>query len=148
MIQYAPIRIRPKRSPQAQREVRRDTPLRKARTCYGHLAGVAGVALMEELLGREWLEEEPVPVSGNRVRYVLTTKGRKAMEELGVEVSTAAKSTCNFAFGCLDWTEPGLHLGGSLGRAVTACLSERGFVVRTEGEREVTLDGSPRFWVT
>ncbi|MCS5667777.1 MAG: hypothetical protein NZ876_10365 [Dehalococcoidia bacterium] len=148
MIQYAPIRTRPKRSPQAQREVRRDTPLRKARTCYGHLAGVAGVALMEELLGREWLEEEPVPVSGNRVRYVLTTKGRKAMEELGVEVSTAAKSTGNFAFGCLDWTEPGLHLGGSLGRAVTACLSERGFVVRTKGKREVTLDGSPRFWVT
>ena len=148
MIQYAPIRTRPKRSPQAQREVRRDTPLRKARTCYGHLAGVAGVALMEELLGREWLEEEPVSVSGNRVRYALTTKGRKAMEELGVEVSTAAKSTGNFAFGCLDWTEPGLHLGGSLGRAVTACLSERGFVVRTEGEREVTLDGSPRFWVT
>ncbi len=148
MIQYAPIRIRPKRSPQAQREVRRDTPLRKARTCYGHLAGVAGVALMEELLGREWLEEEPVPVPGNRVRYALTTKGRKAMEELGVEVSTAAKSTGNFAFGCLDWTETGLHLGGSLGRAVTACLSERGFVVRTEGKREVTLNGSPRFWVT
>jgi len=148
MIQYAPIRIRPKRSPQAQREVRRDTPLRKARTCYGHLAGVAGVALMEELLGREWLEEEPAPVSGNRVRYALTTKGRKAMEELGVEVSTAAKSTGNFAFGCLDWTEPGLHLGGSLGRAVTDCLSERGFVVRTEGKREVTLNGSPRCWVT
>lgn len=148
MIQYAPIRTRPKRSPQAQREVRRDTPLRKARTCYGHLAGVAGVALMEELLGREWLEEEPVPVSGNRVRYALTTKGRKAMEELGVEVSTAANSTGNFAFGCLDWTEPGLHLGGSLGRAVTDCLSERGFVVRTEGEREVTLDGNPSFWVT
>ena len=148
MIQYAPIRIRPKRSPQAQREVRRDTPLRKARTCYGHLAGVAGVALMEELLRREWLKEEPVPVSGSRVRYALTTKGRKAMEELGVEVSTAAKSTGNFAFGCLDWTEPGLHLGGSLGRAVTAYLSERGFVCRTEGKREVTLDGSPRFWVT
>tara|TARA_B100000745_G_scaffold44327_1_gene26790 strand:+ start:217 stop:528 length:312 start_codon:yes stop_codon:yes gene_type:complete len=103
---------------------------------------------MEELLRREWLEEEPVPVSGNRVRYALTTKGRKAMEELGVEVSTAAKSTGNFAFGCLDWTEPGLHLGGSLGRAVTAYLSERGFVCRTEGKREVTLDGSPRFWVT
>ena len=148
MIQYAPIRTRPKRSPQAQREVRQDTPLRKARTCYGHLAGVAGVALMEELLGREWLEEEPVPVSGNRVRYALTTKGRKAMEELGVEVSTAVKSTGNFAFGCLDWTESGLHLGGSLGRAVTDCLSERGFVVRTEGKREVTLDGSPRVWVT
>ena len=47
-----------------------------------------------------------------------------------------------------DWPAAGLHLGGSLGRAVTACLSERGFVGRTEGKREVTLDGSRRFWLT
>ena len=47
MTQNEPIRVRPKFSPQSQREVRRNTPLRQARTCYGHLAGVAGVALMD-----------------------------------------------------------------------------------------------------
>jgi len=36
-------------SAQAAREVRRDTALRRARTCYDHLAGVAGVALFDEM---------------------------------------------------------------------------------------------------
>ncbi len=139
--------MRPKRSPQAEREVRRDTRLRQARTCYGHLAGVAGVALMEEMLGLDWLQETPEPVSGNRVGYSLTTKGHQEMEVLGVDISSAAASTGNFAFGCLDWTEQGLHLGGSLGRAVTACLSEQGFVGRTSGTREVTLNGGPTIWL-
>ena len=139
--------MRPKRSPQAEREVRRDTRLRQARTCYGHLAGVAGVALMEEMLGLDWLQETPEPVSGNRVGYSLTTKGHQEMEVLGVDISSAAASTGNFAFGCLDWTEQGLHLGGSLGRAVTPCLSEQGFVGRTSGTREVTLNGGPTIWL-
>jgi len=139
--------MRPKRSLQAEREVRRDTRLRQARTCYGHLAGVAGVALMEEMLGLDWLQETPEPVSGNRVGYSLTTKGHQEMEVLGVDISSAAASTGNFAFGCLDWTEQGLHLGGSLGRAVTACLSEQGFVGRTSGTREVTLNGGPTIWL-
>jgi hypothetical protein len=66
-----------------------------------------------------------------------------AIYEPGLDLSEAAKSTGIFAFGCLDWTERGLHLGGPLGRAVTACLSEQGFAVRTGGMREVTIDGSP-----
>ena len=148
MTQNEPIRVRPRCSPQAQREVRRNTRLRQARTCYSHLAGVAGVALMDEMLGLEWLEEGRQPVSGNRVRYELTPKGLQAMDEFGVDLSAAAKSTSIFAFGCLDWTEPGLHLGGSLGRAVTACLSVRGLVGRTPGTREVTLQSSPSSWLT
>ena len=148
MTQNEPIRIRPKFSPQSQREVRRNTHLRQARTCYGHLAGVAGVALMDEMLGLKWLEENSEPVSGNRVRYELTPKGLQAMDEMGVDLTAAFKSTGIFAFGCLDWTEPGLHLGGSLGRAVTAYLSERGLVGRTSGTREVTLQSSPSSWLS
>ncbi len=103
---------------------------------------------MNEMLGLGWLKEDATPVSGNRVGYTLTPKGLQAMGQLGVDVASAAESTGNFAFGCLDWTEPGLHLGGSLGRAVTACLSERGFVGRTLGTREVELQGSPSVWLT
>ncbi len=103
---------------------------------------------MVEMRGLEWLEEGRQPVFGNRVSYELTPKGLQAMDELGVDLSAAAKSTGIFAFGCLDWTEPGLHLGGSLGRAVTACLSERGLVGRTPGTREVTLQSSPSSWLS
>ena len=146
MTNDEPTRTRPKRSAQAEREVRRDTPLRQARTCYGHLAGVAGITLMEELISLGWVEESKKPASGNRVAYSLTAKGRDAMLNLGVDLSAAGKTTGEFAFGCLDWTERGHHLGGALGRAVTASLSERGLVGRTEGTREVKLQGTPASW--
>ena len=146
MTHSGPTRMRRKRGAQAEREVRRDTLLRQARTCYGHLAGVAGVVLMEELLRLEWVEELEAPVSGNRVGYGLTTEGRTAMSDLGVDLAAAEKNTGEFALGCLDWTERGHHLGGSLGRAVTARLSERGLITRTEGTREVKLNSDPASW--
>ena len=142
-----PIRMRPKLSSQAEREVRRDSPLRRARTCYGHLAGVAGVALMDRMIGLGWLEEDLLPASGNRVGYRLSSKGLRAMEDRGVDLAGAAGSTGNFAFGCLDWTERRQHLGGALGRAVTAFLVLQGFVGRAPGTREVTLRGSPDVWL-
>ena len=147
MTHRGPTRMRRKRGAQAEREVRRDTLLRQARTCYGHLAGVAGVALMEELLRLKWVEELEAPVSGNRVGYGLTAKGRMTMSDLGVDLAAADKTAGELAFGCLDWTERGHHLGGSLGRAVTARLSELGLIARTEGTREVKLEGDPVFWL-
>ena len=101
---------------------------------------------MGELLRLKWVEELEAPVSGNRVGFGLTAKGRMAMGDLGVDLSAADKTTGEFAVGCLDWTERGHHLGGSLGRAVTARLSERGLVGRTPGIREVKLEGTPAFW--
>ncbi len=143
----SPIRMRPKLSSQAEREVRRDSSLRRARTCYGHLAGVAGVALMDQMIGLGWLEEDPLSTTGNRVGYSLSPKGLQAMAERGVDVAAASKSTGRFAFGCLDWTERRQHLGGALGRAVTAYLSEQGFVGRTPGSREVALIRGPEVWL-
>ena len=142
-----PIRIRPKLSPQAEREVRRDSRLRRARTCYGHLAGVAGVALMDKMISLGWLEEDMLPGPSNRVAYNLSPKGLRAMAERGVEVAAAGNSSGGFAFGCLDWTERRQHLGGALGRAITTFLAEQGFVGRTPGTREVTLSSSPEVWL-
>ncbi|MDA1127699.1 MAG: hypothetical protein O2913_03240 [Chloroflexi bacterium] len=142
-----PIRIRPNLSSQAEREVRRDSRLRQARTCYGHLAGVAGVALLDKMVSLGWLEEAPAPASGNRVGYNLSVEGRRAMVAWGLDTEAAAKTSGNFAFGCLDWTERRQHLGGPLGRAVTAYLGERGYVGRTTGTREVSLSGNPESWL-
>ncbi len=147
MSSESPIRIRPKLSSQAAREVRRDSRLRRARTCYGHLAGVAGVALMDNMISLGWLEESSQSAPGNRVGYSLTHKGLQAMAERGVDVAASAKSTGRFAFGCLDWTERRQHLGGALGRAVTAYLTEQGFVSRTPGTREVAMNSGPEMWL-
>ena len=129
--------IRPA-SQQAQREVRRDTPLRRARTCYGHLAGVAGVRLMDELLARGWLEEIPAALDARRVHYIPTPAGTMALTERGVDMS-ALKPGKSRAFSCLDWTERRPHLGGALGRSIVSALVASGCIEQRQGSRIVAL---------
>lgn len=136
----------PPASPQARREVRRDTPLRRARTCYGHLAGVAGVQLMDELLRQGWLAAAGAGMDGRRVCYALTAAGASAMSQRGVAVP-AAKSGRPAAFACLDWTERRPHLGGALGRAIAAALLDAGCIVRLPNSRAVILNGGPERWL-
>ena len=75
-------------SPQAAREVRRNTLLRQGRTCYDHLAGVVGVQLLEALLQRGWLEES----AGPRPRYRLTPSGRQASRAVALLSQTPRKA--------------------------------------------------------
>ena len=131
-------------SPQARREVRRDTALRRARTCYGHLAGVAGVHLLEELLRMGWLAA--VPADGGRVGYAPTVAGAAALARRGVVVP-AAREGMVAAFSCLDWTERRPHLGGALGRAIVAALVDARCVVRNPGSRVVTVNGGLDGWL-
>ena len=134
-----PLRMRPKISPQAAREVRRDTSLRRARTCYGHLAGIAGVGFMDTMLKLGWLDEDTEIGPDRRVRYTLSAAGALAMDARGVDIASARKSGGQFAFGCLDWTEGNQHLGGALGRELVVCLVEQGYLSRTAGRREVMV---------
>ena len=133
-------------SPQALREVRRNTPLRQARTCYGHLAGVAGVGLLDELLGRGWIEPSPVPPDAARLMYSPTAVGADALVERGVRVPAAGSGKA-IALSCVDWTERRIHLGGALGRAIADALVESGCIERNEGSRAVTVaDGLDRWF--
>jgi hypothetical protein len=127
--------LNPPLSPQAAREVRRNTLLRQGRTCYDHLAGVVGVELLEVLLRRGWLEES----AGPRPRYHLTSSGRQALQGRGVALPDAKKVRRQFAYGCLDWTERRAHLGGALGAAILQALSDSGYVRRDRKSRVVVL---------
>ena len=138
--------VQPPPSPQAAREVRRDTPLRRARTCYGHLAGVAGVRLMDELLLRGWLEETASPPNCHRLCYAPTAYGIAALIERGVIVP-ASKSGKPASFSCLDWTERRWHLGGALGRAIVDAAVEAGCIRQVPGSRTVELTGSLERWL-
>lgn len=110
----------PKRSTQAARAVQRDMPIRHARTCYDHLAGVAGVQVLDALLERGWLVAE----DGPRPRYHLTPTGEAALRARGVDLDQAKQARRMHAFGCLDWTERRPHLGGALGAAILRVLED------------------------
>jgi DNA-binding transcriptional ArsR family regulator len=118
------------RSAQADRLVRQDALLRHARSCYDHLAGVAGVRLLDELLRREWLVAEP---AAERTHYRATPLGEAALHARGVDLATAQRARRRFAYACLDWTERRPHLGGSLAAATLDALTTAGYITR-EGE--------------
>lgn len=131
------------RSAQADREVRRDSPIRRARTCYDHLAGVAAIELLDDLTRRGWLTGP----SGDGRDYALTKAGASALVRRGVDVERAAKARRRFAFGCVDWTERRPHLGGALGAEVLLTLECGGFIRRAAATRVVSLHPPAIAWL-
>lgn len=118
----------------AERERRRDTPLRHARTCYDHLAGIEGVRLLREMRNRSWLTD-----TEHGGGYELTPAGMRALAARGVDLHRARVSRRRFTTACLDWTEREPHLGGALGAAILDALIARGHVRRRRGRRDVRI---------
>ena len=106
--------------------------LRAARTCYDHLAGVAGVQLAEMLVRERVL----------RADFSITRRGvRWFAQKLDIDVGKLADSR-PLTRQCLDWTERRPHLGGALGAAVLRELEKRRAVARIRGTRAVRLNAS------
>jgi DNA-binding transcriptional ArsR family regulator len=121
------------------------TPIRRARTCYDHLAGSAGVQLLDELLRRNWLTI--ADANGSRPQYGLTPAGVHAFHARGVDLGAAGRARRLFAYGCLDWSERRPHLAGALGAAVLDALRAAGIVQATGDSRAVTLPRPLADWL-
>jgi DNA-binding transcriptional ArsR family regulator len=106
--------------------------LRRARTCYDHLAGRLGVVLTERLVSDRALRR-----TGDA--FELTPSGRSLLEGIEVDVGGARQRKRGFALACLDWTERRSHLGGALGAAVCDRLIELAWIRRRPGGRAVIL---------
>src|SRR5262249_9091311 len=130
-------------SAQAGRERRRDTPLRRARTCYDHLAGVAGVALLHAMRARRWLVER----AAGRPGFDLTRAGARALERRGVSLGRARARRRQFAARGLAWAERPAHPGGALRAAILAALSAADYVRRIPGNRAVRINRRLDAWL-
>ena len=129
------------------REGTRARALRDARTCYDHLAGRLGVAVMASLIERglitggdgrfdpERAREDRLSAYGHDVDYTLTADGRDFLAGLGVAVGSGPL-TIRY---CVDWSEQRHHLSGGLGRALLARLLELDWIQRRDGSRAVTV---------
>lgn len=110
------------------RQSRQARLLEEARTCYDHLAGRAGVSLLDRL-----------KEGGHYAGHDVTDRGERLLSRLGVDVAGARRSRRRFAPECLDWTERRAHLGGALGAALTQALFDRGWYRRGNVPRAVLL---------
>lgn len=112
--------------------VRISSPEREARTCYDHLAGRLGVAVLKSLTATRCLD-----LIGDSI--VLTEPGVKLMTELGLDVDAVSRRPRNFTRLCLDWSERRHHLGGALGAALLDRFVEQSWIKREPAGRAVSV---------
>ncbi len=118
--------------PRYQPHLARDEALRFARTCYDHLAGRAGVAIADALIGKGYviLSED-----GGEV----TAAGACFLTEFGVDVTPRSGGGRIFCRPCLDWSERRYHIAGHVGAEICRCCLQRGWFTRQRGNRALQL---------
>jgi DNA-binding transcriptional ArsR family regulator len=148
-------RIAPPAPVRSLREGTRAQAVRAARTCYDHLAGRLGVALMAGMVehglltggdgqhARERARADRPSAIGRDLDYRLTDGGARRLRDLGVDVDGALAGPRAPIRYCVDWSEQDHHLSGALGAAVAAQLFELEWVARLPRTRavRVTDDG-------
>ncbi|MFJ4677262.1 ArsR/SmtB family transcription factor [Kitasatospora sp. NPDC088783] len=127
--------------------------LRRARTCYDHLAGRLGVALMGALLEQRLLTghdgtHHPATAVHDRAsgyghdhHYRLTASGRTALHRLGIDLDALPPRRPLVRY-CVDWSEQQHHLAGAAGAALTARLLTLGWLRHGASPRVVHLTPS------
>jgi hypothetical protein len=133
----------------------RDAALRAARTCYDHIAGRVGVAIMQSLIaagavtggdGRHRLDgdgQDRLSAPGRDVDYRLTAEGVRRLDRMGVEVGDAGPDDPALRY-CVDWTEQAHHLSGSVGRALARRLLDLRWLRRADRGRALHVTDAGR----
>ncbi len=116
------------------RQSREAAALAEARTCYDHLAGRAGVELLDGLLRRGLIQEQSSGRTDrsdtSALRFEVTGAGAKILGSFGLNIAGVRRSRRRFAGSCIDWTQRRPHLNGALAAAITTRLFELGWIER------------------
>lgn len=115
----------------------RDLALRAGRTCYDHLAGKLGVALLDALVTGGHTELE-IDVG------TMTESGVALFTRLGIDIpATGAKRDTKslriLCRPCIDWSERRSHLAGAVGAALCRHSFSQVWIRRIDGSRAVTV---------
>ena len=130
------------------RQSREVAALAQALTCYYHLAGRAGVELLDGLLRRGLIQEKS---SGRTersdtpaLRFEVTGAGAKVLGSFGLNIGEIRRSRRRFAGSCIDWTQRRGHLNGALAAAITSLLFELDWIERgSPGQRRRSVRVTP-----
>ena len=89
----------------------RDPELRRARSCYDHLAGDLAVKMLDRFIERRLLARR-----GDELR--VTRDGERFFAKAGIDIDKLDSDRRPLCRPCLDWSERRSHLGGTLGAAI------------------------------
>jgi DNA-binding transcriptional ArsR family regulator len=117
-----------------------DAEMRRARTCYDHLAGELGVAVTDAMVERGHLELDADAGA-------LTATGLQFLAGLGIDLDAPTRSRRAFCRPCLDWSEQRPHLAGRVGASIADLAFARDWIRRRPRGRsvEITETGAAAF---
>jgi hypothetical protein len=115
----------------------REVALRRARTCYDHLAGTLGVTLTDGLVAGGYAEL-------TNEAGLVTDSGVDFLGQIGVDIDAllaprTKRSGRVLCRPCLDWSERRWHLAGAVGAAICAHSFANGWIRRIDGTRAVMI---------
>jgi hypothetical protein len=143
-------RVAPAAPVRSLRDGTRAHAVRRARTCYDHLAGKLGTDLMKALLDREIIaggdgvfrngqtDSDRLSCFGHDFDYRLTQHGYAELAALGIDFDKMSRRRPLIRY-CVDWSEQRHHLAGALGAALATCLLELGWIHRADKGRAVLV---------
>jgi DNA-binding transcriptional ArsR family regulator len=145
----AMARVSPPAPVTSLRDGTRAQALRTARTCYDHLAGRVGTALMAAMIAGDLISggdgrfdpmsarRDRLSAQGHDIEYRLTPAGVRTLDDLGVEVpATGRRPLVGY---CVDWSEQRHHLSGAVGAALLDRALDLGWIIRQPAGRAVWL---------
>jgi len=110
----------------------KDEALRRARTCYDHLAGRLGIALADALTSQDHLVL-------SESAGALTEKGQRFLCSFGIELEDEHRNRRAVCRTCLDWSERRPHLAGRLGSALCTRMFDLGWIERIKDSRALAI---------
>jgi DNA-binding transcriptional ArsR family regulator len=120
--------------PSRRRVMPEDAPLRRARTCYDHLAGRLGVALADGLVQKRVLRR-----TDDDFTLVRRGSGEALLNSWGIDVPSLESSRRPMVRTCIDWTERRPHVAGALGAALVDRFLASGWIRRRRDDRAVAV---------
>jgi DNA-binding transcriptional ArsR family regulator len=147
-------RLAPSEPVRSLRQGTRAHALRRARSCYDHLAGRLGVQVTRALIDRGVLAAADGIADtrrrpGDRLAsqltahpYTLGPGAGRVLADLGVPAAVLApdhRSRRPLLRFCVDWSEQHHHLAGRLGAEILTAMTTAGWITRLPRQRAVRV---------
>ncbi len=138
------------------REDTRGRALREARTCYDHLAGRLGVAIMRGLLDRGHIvggdgtfdvavaRSDRLSAYGRDVDYRLSPTGAEFLTAFGAALPPR-RPVIRY---CVDWSEQAHHLAGGVGHGLLERMLALEWIARRPDSRAIAVTDAGRAGLT
>ncbi len=110
----------------------KEPAMRRARVCYNHLAGDAGVQLFDSVRRRGFLAVAEDGLS-------LTDAGARFFTEFGIDLEPLKRGRRPLCKACLDWSARRNHLAGALGTALLQRFYDTGWARRHDDSRVISF---------